>query len=61
MAAQTLTLENVHDIIVRTVNHSLDGIRSQLCDMRIERKVLREEVKKVSWEIEEVKVKLGNG
>ena len=46
--AQALTTDNINKII----KGNFDGIRTQINDVKVELKVLREEVKKVSWEVE---------
>jgi len=55
---QSLNKDNVNDIIKSAFRQHLSYMRTQMDGIKIEIKVVREEVKKVSWEMEQVKERL---
>lgn len=56
--AQSLNTDNVNDIIKSAFRQHLSYMRSQMDGIKIEIKVVREEVKKMSWDVERVKERL---
>jgi hypothetical protein len=53
-----LTPDSVDHIIRRCMKQSFGALRGQIDGIKIEMKVIREEVKKMSWEIEGIKTRL---
>jgi uncharacterized coiled-coil DUF342 family protein len=53
--AHPLDTDNINEIIKSAMRQNMACIRAQIDGVKIEMKVIREEVRKVSWEIEAIK------
>jgi len=58
--AQALTADMVNSIVRTSLKQNLAYLQSMLDGVRVEIKVMREEVKKIPWEIEGMKEKINS-
>jgi hypothetical protein len=56
--ARTLTAAEIHEIVRSSLKQNLGYICSMLDGVKVEIKVMREEVRKIPWGIEEVKERI---
>jgi len=53
-----LNKSNVNEIVQSALKQHLSFMKTQMGDIKVEIKVIHEEVRKMSWEIEQVKDRL---